>query len=98
MDAMAGQKIYARRMEGFTLKAIGLKFGLSPARVREIAMGLARKAKWREYAIGLDGINNEGPPVDVGRSGSSPSGGTLCCCLAVWSEWGIATRAPSTSC
>jgi hypothetical protein len=53
-------KIYARRIEGRTLKAIGLEFGLCPARVREIAMAMARQAKWREYAIGhQDGINND---------------------------------------
>jgi hypothetical protein len=41
-------KIYARRIEGLTLKAIGLEFGLSIARVREIAKDLERQAKWRE--------------------------------------------------
>jgi hypothetical protein len=52
-------KIYARRVEGLTLKAIGLEFGLCPARVREIAMAMERQAKWRQYAIGVDGINND---------------------------------------
>jgi hypothetical protein len=41
-------KIYARRNEGFTCKAIAREFGLSKARVWEIAMHMARKAKWRE--------------------------------------------------
>jgi hypothetical protein len=44
-------KIYARRIEGFTCKTIAREFGLSPARVWEIAMHMARKAKWRERQL-----------------------------------------------
>jgi DNA-binding CsgD family transcriptional regulator len=50
-------KIYARRIEGLTCKAIAREFGLSPARVWEIAMHMERKAKWRERAIRLGWIN-----------------------------------------
>jgi DNA-directed RNA polymerase specialized sigma24 family protein len=50
-------KIYARRIEGFTLKAIANEFGLSVTRVRDIAMRMERKAGWRKRAIRLGGIN-----------------------------------------
>jgi hypothetical protein len=50
-------KIYARRIEGFTFRAIAREFGLSVAWVREIAMAMERKAKWRERAIRLGGVN-----------------------------------------
>jgi hypothetical protein len=56
-------KIYARRIEGLTLRAIGVEFGLSVGRVREIALAMERQARWRGYAIDVDGINNdEGRP------------------------------------
>jgi Mor family transcriptional regulator len=50
-------KIYARRIEGFTLRAIASEFKLSVERVREIAKRMERKAKWRERTIRLGGTN-----------------------------------------
>jgi hypothetical protein len=50
-------KIYARRIEGFTLRAIASEFKLSVERVREIAKRMERKAKWRDRAIRLGGTN-----------------------------------------
>ena len=50
-------QIYARRIEGFTLRAIASEFKLSVERVREIAKRMERKAKWRERAIRLGGVN-----------------------------------------
>jgi hypothetical protein len=44
-------KIYARRIEGFTCKAIARDFGLSKVRVWEIAKHMARKAKFRERRL-----------------------------------------------
>jgi transposase len=44
-------KIYARRIEGFTCKAIAREFGLSKARVSEIATHMERKAGWREQQL-----------------------------------------------
>jgi Mor family transcriptional regulator len=44
-------KIYARRIEGVTCKAIAREFGLSKVRVWEIAKHMARKAKWREQQL-----------------------------------------------
>jgi Mor family transcriptional regulator len=50
-------KIYARRIEGFTLKAIAREFKLAVETVRQIARRMERKAKWRERAVRLGGIN-----------------------------------------
>jgi hypothetical protein len=52
-NAMAERdaKIYARRIEGFSCKAIANEFGLSKVRVWEIAKHMARKAKWRERQL-----------------------------------------------
>jgi hypothetical protein len=50
-------KIYARRIEGFTLKAIANEFGLSVTRVRDIAIYMERKAGWRKRAIRLGDTN-----------------------------------------
>jgi Mor family transcriptional regulator len=50
-------KIYARRIEGFTLRAIAREFKLSVERVREIAKHMERKAKWRARAVSLGGTN-----------------------------------------
>jgi len=50
-------KIYARRIEGFTFREIAREFGLSVARVREIAIAMERKAKWRARAVRLGGID-----------------------------------------
>lgn len=40
-------KIYARRIEGFTLRAIAREFELAVETVRGIAKCMERKAKWR---------------------------------------------------
>jgi Mor family transcriptional regulator len=50
-------KIYARRIEGFTLRAIAREFKLAVETMRVIAKRMERKAKWRERAIRLGGIN-----------------------------------------
>jgi Mor family transcriptional regulator len=50
-------KIHARRIEGFTLRAIASEFKLSVERVREIAKRMEHRAKWRERAIRLGGAN-----------------------------------------
>jgi hypothetical protein len=49
-NAMAERdaKIYARRIEGVTCKAIAREFGLSKVRVWEIARHMERKAEFRE--------------------------------------------------
>jgi Mor family transcriptional regulator len=49
-NAMAERdaKIYARRIEGVTCKAIAREFGLSKVRVWEIVRHMERKAKFRE--------------------------------------------------
>jgi DNA-binding CsgD family transcriptional regulator len=46
-------KIYARRIEGFTLRAIAREFELAVETVRGIAKRMERKTKWRVLA-GLD--------------------------------------------
>jgi Mor family transcriptional regulator len=50
-------KIYARRIEGFTLRAIAREFNLAVETVRRIAKRMEHKAKWRERAIRLGGTN-----------------------------------------
>jgi hypothetical protein len=50
-------KIYARRIEGFTLRAIASEFKLSVERVREIAKRMERKAKWCERGVRLGDSN-----------------------------------------
>ena len=50
-QAERDEKIYARRIEGLTLKAIAQEFGLSIPRVWEIAKDLERQSKWRERQL-----------------------------------------------
>ena len=50
-------KIYGRRIDGFSLRAIAREFKLSAETVREIAKRMERKAKWREHAVGLSKVN-----------------------------------------
>jgi Mor family transcriptional regulator len=50
-------KIYARRIEGFTLREIAREFKLSVERVRVIARRMEHKAKWRERGVRLGGVN-----------------------------------------
>jgi Mor family transcriptional regulator len=50
-------KIYARRIEGFTLKVIAREFKLAVETVRQIARRMERKANWCERAVRLGGIN-----------------------------------------
>ena len=42
--------IYARRIEGHTLAAIGREFNLTKETIRGIALRMERKAKWHEIA------------------------------------------------
>jgi Mor family transcriptional regulator len=56
-QAERNAQIYARRIQGFSLRAIAREFKLSAARVREIAMDMERKAKWRARAVGHGGSN-----------------------------------------
>jgi hypothetical protein len=58
-DGMAAlsAEIYARRIQGFSLRAIAREFKVSVARVREIAMDMERKAKWRARAVSHGGSN-----------------------------------------
>jgi Mor family transcriptional regulator len=46
-------KIYTRRIDGFSLRAIAREFELAVETVREIAKRMERKAKCRERAVGL---------------------------------------------
>jgi hypothetical protein len=50
-------QIYARRIEGFSLRVIAREFKLAVETVRQIGKRMERKAKWRERAIRLGGIN-----------------------------------------
>jgi hypothetical protein len=50
-------KIYARRIEGFTLRAIAREFNLAVETVRVIIKRMERKAEWRARAFRLGGIN-----------------------------------------
>jgi DNA-directed RNA polymerase specialized sigma24 family protein len=50
-------KIYARRIEGFTWRAIAREFNLAVETVRVIAKRMECKAKWRERGVRLGGVN-----------------------------------------
>jgi transposase len=50
-------KIYARRIEGLTLRAIANEFKLTRETVRLITRRMERKANWRERGLRLGGVN-----------------------------------------
>ena len=56
-------KIYTRRSDGFSLRAIAREFKLAVETVRGIAKRMERKAKCRESAVGLGRVNFRKSPV-----------------------------------
>ena len=46
--------IYAKRSDGFSLRAIAREFNLSVEAVRETAKRMERKAKWLKYAVQIN--------------------------------------------
>ena len=50
-------KIYARRIEGFSLRSIAREFKLAVETVRIIGKRMERKAKWHEYTWGVEPID-----------------------------------------
>jgi DNA-binding CsgD family transcriptional regulator len=56
-SAKRDAKIYARRIQGFTLRAIAREFKLAVETVRVITKRMERKAEWCARAVRLGGIN-----------------------------------------